>query len=1034
MGKKPKDIKTILTEAMGKPTTEERSAYLDEVCGDDSHLRQEVESLLQMEDKVGDFLEVPPFDPKVILENSTLKEGPGTVIGKYKLLEKIGEGGMAVVYMAEQKMPLRRKVALKIIKLGMDTRQVIARFEVERQALAMMDHPNISKVLDAGATETGRPYFVMELVRGVSITEYCDENKVSTQGRLDLFIQVCNAVQHAHQKGVIHRDIKPSNVMVTLHDDKPVPKVIDFGIAKATSQKLTERTLFTRYAQLIGTPEYMSPEQAQMSGLDIDTRTDIYSLGVLLYELLTGALPFDPESLRSAAFGEIQRVIREEEPPTPSKRLSSLGEKAKQVAQSRNTDLTTLVKRLQQELEWIPLKAMRKDRTLRYRSVSELADDVQNYLNGNPLIAGPLSVTYRVRKFIQRNRKFVTGFAAVAVTVLAGFVVSTSLYFHAEDSRLEAERQAKISKAVNDFLNKDLLTSVIPSKAKGREVTVREVLDAASETIEGKFQDEPVIEASIRETLGRTYRRLGEIKSAEPHLERAFAICKGELGERHPETLYAMSNLAVLYNEQDRYEEAGRLFSVALKNLRVVAGEEDRSTISCTNNLATVYSKLGRHAEAEALYNRALEVSRRVLGAEHLETLAAMNNLASLYEKRGQHKKAEELYVKTLEITHKALGEEHPQTLSTMYNLAKLYQDQNLYTKAEQLYNKALEMSRRVLGEEHPDTVQCINNLAVLFFKQGRYKSAEPLFVKTLDIRRRTLGEEDPATLQSMNNLAELHRCQKQYEEAEKLFVGALEVGRRVLGEENTTTLQSMNGLAAVYNSLKRYKEAQELYVKSLEVGRRLLGEEHNITLQSLNSLAGLYNSQKRYKEAEPLFVELLRIQRRVKGEEHLETVQTANDLGSLYYSQERYEQAQPLLIKTLEGLRRILGEDHPNTLMAMHNLAQLYNERQKYNEAEPLYVKTLEVGRRAMGNDHPFILMVMYNFGVMYTRQERYDEAEKLLVATAEASGRVLGAQHRNTVVTIDKLIELYELRGKPEEAEKWRMKLPRKQEENNQ
>ena len=1034
MGKKPKDIKTILAEAMAKPTSEERSAYLDDVCGSNSHLRREVESLLQMEDKVGDFLEAPPFDPSVIFDDSPLVEGPGTVIGKYKLLEKIGEGGMAVVYMAEQKKLLQRKVALKIIKLGMDTKQVIARFEVERQALAMMNHPNISKVLDAGATETGRPYFVMELVKGVSITEYCDENKISTQGRLDLFIHVCNAVQHAHQKGIIHRDIKPSNVMVTLHDDKPVPKVIDFGIAKATSQRLTEKTLFTRYAQLIGTPEYMSPEQAEMSGLDIDTRTDIYSLGVLLYELLTGALPFDRESLRSAAFGEIQRVIREEEPPTPSKRLSSLGEKAKQVAQSRNTDLTTLMKRLHKELEWIPLKAMSKDRTRRYRSVSELADDIRNYLDGNPLIAGPPSVTYRVRKFIQRNRMFVTAFTLVAVTILAGFVVSTLMFFHAEDSRQEAERQANITKAVNDFLNKDLLASVAPARAKGREVTVREVLDAASRKIGEKFKDEPLIEASIRETLGRTYRRLGGFKLAEPHLERAFSIRKEELGERHLETLYAMSNLAVFYNDQGRYEEAERLFSDALKNLRILKGDEDRSTISCTNNLATVYSKLGRHAEAEALYNRALEVSRRVLGAEHLETLAAMNNLASLYEKRGQHKRAEELFVKTLEITRKALGEEHPQTLSTMYNLAKLYQDQNLYTKAEQLYNKALEMSLRVLGEEHPDTVQCMHNLAVLFFKQDRYKSAEPLFVETLDIRRRTLGEEDPATLQSMNNLAELHRHQKQYEEAEKLFVGALEVGRRVLGEENSTTLQTMNGLAAVYNSLKRYREAEELYVKSLEVGRRLLGEEHCITLQSLNNLAGLYNSQKQYKEAEPLLEELLKIQGRVKGEEHLETVQTANDLGSLYYLQERYEQAQPLLVKTLEGLRRILGEEHPNTLMAMHNLAQLYNERKKYDEAEPLYAKTLEVGRRALGKDHPFMLMVMYNFGVMYTRQKRYDEAEKLLVTTAEASSRVLGAQHSSTVGAINKLIEIYELRGKPEEAEKWRIKLPRKQEENNQ
>jgi len=302
------DIKSVFYEALEKRDAHERAAYLCTVCGNNTGLRAEVESLLKSHEQAGDFLPTPDLDPEVTLDSTPMAERPGAVIGRYKLLEKIGEGGMAVVYMAEQEKPIRRKAALKIIKLGMDTKSVIARFEAERQALAMMDHPNIAKVLDAGATETGRPYFVMELVKGISITEYCDKNKLSTAERLDLFLQVCNAVKHAHQKGIIHRDIKPSNVMVTLHDGTPVPKVIDFGIAKATNQRLTEKTLFTRYAQMIGTPAYMSPEQAEMSGLDVDTRTDIYSLGVLLYELLTGTTPFDGQKLRSAGYLELQRI------------------------------------------------------------------------------------------------------------------------------------------------------------------------------------------------------------------------------------------------------------------------------------------------------------------------------------------------------------------------------------------------------------------------------------------------------------------------------------------------------------------------------------------------------------------------------------------------------------------------------------------------------------------------------------------------------------------------------------------------------
>jgi serine/threonine protein kinase/Flp pilus assembly protein TadD len=469
-------IKPIFSEALDKHGSE-RQAYLNEVCGEDRDLRAKVEALLKADEEASDFLEVPIFDVDVTLESSPVSEGPGTKIGRYKLLEKIGEGGMAIVYMAEQDKPIHRKVALKIIKLGMDTKQVIARFEAERQALAMMDHPNIAKVLDAGATEAGRPYFVMELVKGVSITEYCDKNKLSTKERLDLFIQVCNAVRHAHQKGIIHRDIKPSNVMVTLHDGTPVPKVIDFGIAKATNQRLTEKTFFTRYAQMIGTPAYMSPEQAEMSGLDVDTRTDIYSLGVLLYELLTGTTPFDGEKLRSAGYLEMQRIIREEEPTKPSTKLSTLGDSLNEVAKHHNTKPDLLRNLIRGDIDWIVMKSLEKNRTRRYETVHALAEDIQRHLRNEPVSAGSPSVAYRLQKFLRRHKQKSVA-VMLAVLLLTAIVVISTMYVRARNEGLKSaslKHSTIVSKAQESYDKGDFqdalnqLKSVLDSKHVGRE-------------------------------------------------------------------------------------------------------------------------------------------------------------------------------------------------------------------------------------------------------------------------------------------------------------------------------------------------------------------------------------------------------------------------------------------------------------------------------------------------------------------------------------------------------------------------------------
>ena len=798
------------------------------------------------------------IEPKTTAALGGPVERVGGRIGPYKLLSVLGEGGFAIVYLAEQQRPVKRWVALKIIKPGMDSKEVIARFEAERQALALLDHPNIARVFDAGTTEEGYPYFIMEHVNGLAVTEYCDSQKLSISERLGLFLQICEALQHAHQKGIIHRDIKPSNILVASHQDKALPKVIDFGIAKAITQPLTERTLVTEKGQLVGTPEYMSPEQVQMSTGDIDTRSDIYSLGVLLYELLTGVMPFDPQKLRQSGLDDLRRIIREQNPKTPSTRLTSLGEYAQKIAESRGTNVATLAKRLHEELEWIPLKAMRKDRTRRYRSASELADDIRNYLNGIPLIAGPESRRYRLKKFVSRNRILMTSLATMLVVLVAAVFVSTAFAIKEAQARAEAlasgyeaERQAQISQAVSDFLRDDLLSSVDPYVAQGREVTVRSFLDAASEKIEGKFEAEPLVEASIRHTLGNTYRNIGDFDSAREHLELAQKIRAEKLGEQHAETLSTADGLARVYWRQGRYDEAQLLFTKTVEGRRQVLGAEDAETLFSMNGLAVLYFSQGRYDQAESLYEKMLAINRALLGDQDISTLLFMGNLATVYRFQGRYEEAEPLYEKAIEHERRVLGSEHPDTLYSANGLAMLYIAQGLYDKAEQLLLDVLEIGSLVLGAEHPDVLVSMNGLGTLRTAQGRYDDAERLLADALDMGTLTLGAEHPSMLASMNSLAWLYKEKTLYEESESLFENTLEARGRVLGGEHPDTLDSAHGLGLLYTAMGRRAEAERLLTETLTSRRRVLREKHPDILDSVKGLIELYDAWDKPEKAQ---------------------------------------------------------------------------------------------------------------------------------------------------------------------------------------
>jgi tetratricopeptide (TPR) repeat protein/tRNA A-37 threonylcarbamoyl transferase component Bud32 len=754
----------------------ERAAYLDGACGDDADLRARVDALLAAEAKAGDFLRNAESDPNATLPRSgpapdahLPAEQVGQSIGRYKLLEQIGEGGFGTVWLAEQREPVKRRVALKIIKLGMDTKQVVARFEAERQALAMMDHPNIAKVFDGGATDTGRPYFVMEYIRGVPILEYCDTEKLDTKARLELFISVCHALQHAHHKGIIHRDIKPSNVLITLHDGKPVPKVIDFGIAKATNTELTQKTLFTQHRQMIGTPAYMSPEQAEMSGLDIDTRSDVYSLGVLLYELLTGTTPFDDKELLERGYAEMMRIIREVEPHKPSTRLSSLGETATRTAQQRHAaDPQKLGTILRGDLDWIVMKCLEKDRTRRYETANGLASDIKRHLSDEPVVAGRPSAGYKLRKFVKRNRGQVISGGVVATVLIAATAVSIGFALSEAEQRhiaaaeaTRADKEKAVAQAVNDFLTEDLLAAVAPAPetGQGKDVLMRDVLDEAAERIEeasrvgGRFEETPMVEASIRATLGRTYLLLGEYAAAEPHLERVRLLRRRELGEEHPKTLASMNNLANLYGNQGRYEEAEPLQVTTLEIQKRVLGEEHPHTLTSMMNLANLYRNQGRYEEAEPLQVTTLEIKKRVLGEEHPDTLSTSNNLASLYRNQGRYDEAEPLYVKTLEIQKRVLGDEHRSTLGSITNLGNLYLSLKRFDDARAMYESSLPIKRRVLGMQHPWTRIALEGLAQAYDGSNRGDDALALWRELQDFQLAQVEDAD-ASAQMLNNAA----------------------------------------------------------------------------------------------------------------------------------------------------------------------------------------------------------------------------------------------------------------------------------------
>jgi serine/threonine protein kinase/tetratricopeptide (TPR) repeat protein len=868
-------------KAAVKLPADQRAAYLDQVCGDNPALRVEVESLLKAHEAPGSFLGRLGAGRGLTDDYQPSPERPGTVIGPYKLLQQIGEGGMGAVFMAEQTEPVRRMVAIKIIKPGMDSSQVIARFEAERQALALMDHPNIAMVLDAGTTagepgcvSAGRPYFVMELVKGVTITKFCDENQLTPRERLDLFIPVCQAVQHAHQKGIIHRDLKPNNVLVALYDDRPVPKVIDFGVAKATGEKLTERTLFTAFGSFVGTLEYMSPEQAKLNALDIDTRSDIYALGVLLYELLTGSTPLEKVRLKEAALDELLRIIREEDPPKPSTRLSRSGEALATISSRRGTEPAKLGKVLRGELDWIVMKALEKDRTRRYETANGLARDIQHYLADEPVEACPPSAGYRLRKLARKYRKPLAAAAAFAALLLAGVVVSTwqavratraeTAARTAEDEATKERDRARGEKentqAVLDFLWQDVLSQISPWQVPGQDPKVRRLLDRAAGQLESESGKSPLVQASIRRMIGQIYAEMGDYALARRHLEQALEVQRRELGEDDPQTMTTMHNLGRSFLWSNDYDGAAPVLTRTLELRRRVLGEGNRDTLITTFFTGGCYAAQGRYEEGERLLRQAHEALSGPSG-DRRQALGALLFLGLTLTAQGRLDEAEGLLIDCLKQSRKHLND-HNHTASVLRTLACIYLARNDPARAESLADEAVKRYRAGWGDPHPMSLSGLLVLARVYQLQGRQDKAAALLEEAQGVCLKFGLNYVPQEAARLGMLGENLVAAKSYVEAETPLRQCLQVWEKRLPRGGHYWL-----------GLSRQGAARECAFAKCLLGASLLG-------------------QKKYEEAE---TQLRR------GYEGLTLPQQAGDAGPTPFVKRRLVEALVWLVQLYE-------------------------------------------------------------------------------------------------------------------------------------
>jgi non-specific serine/threonine protein kinase/serine/threonine-protein kinase len=901
-------LESLFFECAALPPAE-RAALLDVRCAGDPELKAAVIDLLAL-DSSPDAPTLPPF---------VAHPGPGlapappelpAAIGPYRIIRRIGEGGFGEVFEAEQERPVRRRVALKVLKAGMDTRSVLARFAAERQALALMDHPGVARVFDAGETESGRPYFAMELVAGEPITEWCERTDADLATRLGLVIAVCRAVEHAHQKGVIHRDLKPGNVLVAESDGKPIAKVIDFGIAKATLPASDGESLHTRPEDFLGTPEYMSPEQAGSGGLDVDTRTDVYSLGVLLYRLMTGELPFDSERLRGTSLEEVRRILRDEDPPRPSERAPSS-------------------RALRGDLDWIILRAMDKERTRRYASPAWLADDIERHLREEPVLAGPPDVGYRLGKLVRRRRRVVLAAAAVALAIVVGGVATAVQAIRATRAESEARRQAEAAVAVSRFLT-DMFEAGNPEQNPGgHEITLREVVDRATATLGDSTFANPAVEAGIRSALASTYVGLGRYEQAAPLAERALALTERTSPAGAATTIERRLLMAQIESLKGEYKRAEARLA-AIGPWVEGAGADPALRSSYLQIRGGVLGDLGRLGEADSLLTESVAIRRdrfRATGAFGAAFASGLTDLSNLKGRRGLLDESEALAREALGVARAIQGDEHHSVAIALGHLGSVHRRQGRYASAESLYRASAELDRRVVGPQHEFVGQTLGNLGQVLLDQGKPREAEDVLREVRDIVGRSVSGDHPLLVASVNSLATAIQAQGRLDEALALRLEALDMARRVFGPFNSETAVQMNNLASLYRLQKRYDAAAPLFLEADSIFVAEAGPSDPRGVTARYNVGKILLDQGRAREAEPHLREASQRAARAFPVGHPNAAVVESGLGHACVALGRSAEAESLLLDAHTTLAGTLGPAHERTRYAAEGLVSLYRD-----------------------------------------------------------------------------------------------------------